>query len=414
MVEKIAVNYKYALKPTKQQAAAMWRTLECCRILYNEALELWTECYQTTRIGANKTLLNHHFKDTYKNEVHSQVRQNVNVRLQRSFENFFEKRARYPKKKKRYRYTSFTYSQSGFRLIGDKKLKLSFIGEVKIILHRPIPGKIKTCTIKRSSTGKWFAIFAIELTPEQFHETPTTRNNNAVGVDVGIATFASLSDGTQIANPRFLLKTQTQLKREQRRLSRKKKGSRNFRKQCRKVAKLYETARNKRLNFHFQTAHWLVNNYGLVAVEKMSPRFMIRNRKLAKHASDLAFGQFFRILEYEAFKHKTLAGQVDPRNTSQLCSKCGRIVLKDLSVRTHECPYCGFVCDRDINAAINIVDRIPDELKQKYNLLRNDTAGTAGITKPVEKCASACELEPTTLTSKHASSNQEAHDFSRG
>jgi len=412
MAEKIVVNYKYALRPTKQQDSAMWRTLECCRKLYNEALDLWTECYQTTRIGANKNLLDNYFKDTYKNEVHSQVRQNVNARLQRSFENFFEKRARYPKMKKRYRYTSFTYPQSGFVLINDKRLKLSGIGDVKIILHRPIPGKIKTCTIKRTRTGKWFAVFTIELTPSEFYETPTSQNNNAVGLDIGIATFASLSDGTQIANPRFLLKTQTRLKREQRRLSRKKKGSRNYRKQCRKLAQLHETVRNKRLDFHFQTAHWLVNNYGLVAVERMTPMFMLKNRKLAKHAADLAFGQFFRLLEYEAVKHGTLAGQVDPRNTSQLCSKCGQIVLKDLFVRVHRCPYCGFVCDRDINAAINIVDRIPEELKPKYNLLRNDTAGTAGITKPVEKCASACEA--INFASKHTSSNQEARDFSRG
>ena len=111
---------------------------------------------------------------------------------------------------------------------------------------------------------------------------------------------------------------------------------------------------------------------------------MIKNHKLAKSASDIAISQFFDILTYEAYKHQTIVGQVDPKNTSQICSKCGKIVLKDLSVRTHNCPYCGFVCDRDVNAAINIVDRVPNELKQKYNLLRNGTAGIVGTLTPVE------------------------------
>jgi predicted RNA-binding Zn-ribbon protein involved in translation (DUF1610 family) len=111
---------------------------------------------------------------------------------------------------------------------------------------------------------------------------------------------------------------------------------------------------------------------------------MIKNHKLAKHASDIAISQFFNILEYEAYKHGTIFGQVDAKNTSQICSNCKQIVSKDLSVRTHQCPYCGFVCDRDINAAINIVDRVPDEFKQKYNLLRNGTVGMTETYKPVE------------------------------
>lgn len=105
---------------------------------------------------------------------------------------------------------------------------------------------------------------------------------------------------------------------------------------------------------------------------------MIKNRRLAKAASDLGLSQFFDILDYESFKHKTIVGFVNPKNTSQLCSNCNRMVSKDLSVRTHVCPYCGFVCNRDVNAANNIVDRIPDEYKQTHNLLRYGTAGTAG------------------------------------
>ena len=387
MADKIILNYKYLLRPTKQQKSTLWNILQCCRHLYNEGLELRRECYECAKIGINSFDLNDYFKDRYPH-VYSQVKQNVNKRLDTAFKNFFDKRSGYPKFKSRNQYRSFTYPQSGFRLINDKRVKLSGVGEVKLALHRPLVGKIKTCSLKLSKTNKWYVIFSVEVAPEDFFETPTSKNKNAVGLDIGIKTFASLSDGTQIENPRFLLHSEKKLKRAQRRLSRKKKGSCNRKKQIRKLATLHERVANRRKDFHFQTAHWLVNNYGLIAVENLSPQFMIKNHKLAKHASDISISQFFDILTYEAYKHGTLVGPVNPYNTSQRCSKCRQIVSKDLSVRTHQCPYCGFTCDRDVNAAINIVDGIPDQFKQEYILLRNDTAGTAGIYTPVETSTS--------------------------
>jgi putative transposase len=123
------------------------------------------------------------------------------------------------------------------------------------VLHRPLVGKIKTCSLKLSKTNKWYIIFSVEVAPEDFFEIPISQNKNAVGLDIGIKTFASLSDGTQIANPRFLLNSEKKLKRAQRRLSRKKKGSYNRKKQIRKLAKLHERVTNQRKDFHFQTAH---------------------------------------------------------------------------------------------------------------------------------------------------------------
>jgi len=382
VADKIILNYKYLLRPTKQQRSTLWNILQCCRHLYNEGLELRSECYECAKIGINSFGLNDYFKNRYPH-VHSQVKQNVNKRLDTAFKNFFDKRSGYPKFKSRNQYRSFTYPQSGFRL-NDKRIKLSGVGEVKLVFHRPLVGKIKTCSLKLSKINKWYVIFSVEVAPEDFFETPASQNKNAVGLDIGINTFASLSDGTLIENQRFLLHSEKKLKRAQRRLSRKKKGSCNRKKQIRKLAKLHERVANQRKDFHFQTAHWLVNNYGLVADENLSPQFMIKNHHLAKHASDISISQFFDILTYEAYKHRTLVGSVNPRNTSQRCSKCKQLVSKDLSVRTHQCPYCGFFCDRDVNAAINIVDGIPDEFKQEYILLRNDTVGTTGITTPVE------------------------------
>lgn len=388
MPDKIICNYKYLLKPNKKQEAALWDTLQCCRRLYNEALELHNEMYEVAKLGVTYVDLCDYFKGHY-THVYAQVRQNVCRRLDRSFKNFFEKRGKYPKFKSKHQYRSFTYPQNGFRIINNKRVKLSGIGEVKMIYHRPVQGKIKTCTLKLSSTNEWYVIFTVEVDPEDFFEVPTSPNKNAVGLDIGIKTFASLSDGIQIENPHFLIHSEKKLKRAQRRLSRKKKGSHNRWKQRQKVAKIHERVVNQRKDFHFQVAHWLVNNYGLVAVEKLSPQFMLKNRSLAKHASDIAISQFFDILTYEAYKHRTIVGQVNPYNTSQMCSKCKKIVSKDLSVRTHQCPYCGFVCDRDVNAAINIVDGIPEKFKQRYNLLRNDTVGGTEIYTPVETTTSA-------------------------
>ena len=390
MIDKIILNYKYLLQPTKQQKSSLWNILQSCRHQYNEGLELRSECYECCHISLNKYDLDDYFKDRYP-QVHSQVKQNVNKRLDTAFKNFFDKRTRYPKFKSRNQYRSFTYPQSGFRLINDKRVKLSGVGEVKLIYHRPLVGKIKTCSLKLSKTNKWYVIFSVEVAPEDFFETPTSQNKNAVGLDIGIKTFASLSDGTQIENPKFLVKSFKKIKRAQRKLSHKKNGSCNRKKQIIKLAKLHEQVANQRKDFHFQTAHWLVNTYGLIAVEKLSPQFMIKNHKLANSATDIAISQFFDILTYEAYKHQTLVGQVDPKNTSQLCSKCKQLVSKDLSVRTHQCPYCGFVCDRDVNAAINIVDRIPDELKQKYILLRNGTVGTIETLTPVETSTAVFE-----------------------
>lgn len=392
MVDKIILNYKYILQPTKQQKSSLWKTLQSCRYQYNEGLELWNECYECCKIGLNAFMLNEYFKDKYL-DVHSQVKQNVNKRLETSFKSFFDKRTKYPKFKSKNQYRSFTYPQSGFKLINDKKVKLSGIGELKLIYHRPIIGKIKTCTLKLSKTNKWYVIFSIEVEPNNFFEGPNNKNTNAVGLDIGIKTFASLSDGTQIENPKFLVKSFKKIKRAQRKLSHKKKGSHNRKKQIIRLAKLHERVANQRKDFHFQTAHRLVNNYGLIAVEKLSPQFMIKNHKLAKSASDIAISQFFNILTYEAYKHQTLVGQVDPKNTSQRCSKCKQIVSKDLSVRIHQCPYCGFVCDRDVNAAINIVDGIPDELKQKYILLRNGTVGMTETLTPVKTNTAVFEFK---------------------
>jgi len=378
-------TFKFRIYPNKQHDALLWKSLQQCRMLYNELLEIRSDMWHEFRLFLNKNDTINYIKiNNKKGILHSQVAQNVAARVDRSFQNFFEKRAKYPKFRKTYSYSSFTYPQSGFKFVSSKRIKLSMIGEVKIKKSREVLGTMKSCTVKRTKSGKWYVCIQCELADHEYFEEPEYSNNNAVGLDIGIKSFASLSDGTVISNPRHLLNSEKKLKREQRRLSRKRKGSRNRIKQIKKLARIHEKVANQRSDFHYQTSHWLVNHYDLVAVEDLSPQFMIKNHRLAKHASDVGITQFFNILEYEAHKHQTVGVYVKPYNTSQMCSSCHKIVSKELSERTHRCHYCGFVCDRDINAAINILEGIPDEYKQTHTLLRDGTAGLVGTHTPVE------------------------------
>jgi putative transposase len=246
-------------------------------------------------------------------------------------------------------YDSFTFPQSGFA-IESGKLKLSKIGKVKIKLHRPIEGKIKTCTIRRSSTGKWYACLSVEC---EAQSKPSSQE--AIGVDVGLKEFAVLSNGEAIANPKFFRKEEKRLAKVQRKLSAEKKGSPERRKRRKVVTHLYERIANKRREFAHQESRKLVNRFGVIVFEKLNLRGMLKNHCLAKSIADAAWSQLATLTSYKAENAGRRAVQVNPRNTSQMCSGCGEIVEKDLSVRIHHCRGCGLVIDRDHNAAINIL-----------------------------------------------------------
>lgn len=356
-------TYKYRLYPTKKQITKLYDTLNACRVLYNCALEQRKIAYKQFRVSLHRLdqqaellEIKEYFPE-YK-QIYSQVLQEVIQRIDRSFLNFF-RRIRtgdtpgYPRFKGYDRYDSFVYTQSGFSLSdtrkGNQRLKLSKIGVVKVKLHRAIQGKIKTCTIKKE-LNNWYVCFtcdtASEIQPKTYKD---------VGVDVGIEKFAAFSDGTLIQNPKFLRKSEAKSKYEQRCLSRKKKGSNSRLKQRNKLAKLHLKVKNQRNDFLHKESHKLVSNYDVIVFEDLRIKNMVKNHHLAKSISDASWAKFSEYTSYKAVSAGKSVIFVNPRNTSQICSGCGNMVKKSLSVRVHKCPYCGLILDRDVNAAINIL-----------------------------------------------------------
>jgi len=365
-------TYKFRIFPSRTVAKKLEKTLDACRFLYNSELEYEKQAYFFNKEFVSKVELNN-LIPSWKavnpdmKKVHSQVLQNVSDRLVKSFEGFFGRikhgeKAGFPRFKSRERYDSFTYPQSGFK-VERNKLKLSKIGLMNVKLHRKIKGKIKTLTISKTSTNKWFACFSVvkKIEAEQ-HDL-----GKYVGLDVGLNSFYADSEGNKIENPRWLRKSEERLKFLQRQHSKKIKGSKNRGKSRLMIAKLHEKIVNQRNDFLHKESRKLVNNYSLIAVEKLLIKSMVKNRYLAKSISDAGWRRFLQFLSYKAEEAGGRIVEVDARGTSQYCI-CGNLVEKSLAVRDHKCKKCGVVLDRDVMSAIII----------KASALEN-TAGTAGI-----------------------------------
>ncbi len=352
-------SYRYRIYPTKSQLSLLEQTLEICREVYNDTLalrkDMWEQEQRSISLYETNKILTQWKKDqpAWK-QVHSQVLQNVQMRVDLAFKAFFQRvkageEPGYPRFKGKGRYDSFTYPQSGFKLNGNL-LSLSKIGVLKVVLHRPIVGTIKTCTIRRSSTGKWYACFSVEYDP-----SPAPQKETIVGVDVGLESFATLSNGEKIENPRFFRSDEKALSKAQRRLSKTKKGTPERKKVRKNVARVHERIAHRRLNFAHQTSRRMVDQYGTIVFEDLAIKNMQKNHCLAKSIADVAWNQFITITENKAEEAGSHVILVNPRNTSQQCSRCGMIVKKTLSDRVHSCPHCGLMMDRDQNAAINIM-----------------------------------------------------------
>ena len=249
------------------------------------------------------------------------------------------------------RYDSITYPQSGFG-VDSGKLHLSKIGDIKINLHRPIEGKIKTCTIRRMPTGKWFACFSVDM---GVIVLPPWKDGSVVGVDVGLESFATLSNGRKIANPRFFREEEGELARVQRKLSKAPKGTPERKKALKVVELVHERIADRRTDFANKVSRQLVDRYGVIVFEDLNIKGMMENHNLAKSIGDVAWNMLVKATENKAAYAGSKVVLVDPRQTSQMCSRCGLIVKKDLSERVHSCPECGLSMDRDLNAAINIL-----------------------------------------------------------
>lgn len=360
-------TYKYRIYPTKAQESQLNQQLELCRWVYNKTLETRKNAFEQDGVSVSyydtkKMLPIWKAENPSLKAVHSMVLQDVTMRVDLAYQAFFRRvkageEPGYPRFKGYGRYDSMCFPQygNGVRL-DDDKLILSKIGSVKVKLHRELCGTPKTVCVRRSSTGKWFVTFACVCEAITLPDEP-----KRIGVDVGLQTFAMLSSGEKIANPRFFKREQDALAKAQRRMSKEAKGTPG-RVKCRKVvSRIHERITNKRTNFAHQESRKLVNAYGVIVLEKlavvdmMSNHILVFGNKLNKSIADVAWSQLAQFTAYKAEDAGRLFLQVDPRNTSKKCSRCGSIVPKDLNVRIHDCPHCGLVLDRDHNAAINIL-----------------------------------------------------------
>ena len=388
-------NYKYRLYPSRKQISRLYTQFDLACKMYNLLLTIKRDTYKANGENLSKFKLNKLIKqikdtDTIFKGIHSQVLQNCSDRLTKAFDNFYRRvkekkvgkkvKVGFPRYKKRFK--SITYPQSGFKFVSDKKLAISKIGNVPIVLHRVPKGRIKTMTIKQAKSGKWFAIFSCESDSlVATHPFP----NKSVGIDVGLENFATLSDGTIIKNPHHLIKSERRLKHLQRRVSRKVKGSNNRRKAIHRLAVQYERVINQRKDFLHKTSKFLADNYGTVAVENLNINGMLKNHHLAKHIQDASWGEFLRMTCYKAVSAGGRFVVGDPfEPTTQKCSGCGTFVRMSLSDRILNCPVCGLVMDRDLNASINV-------LKKGHSVghTRNDACGDR--VRPSTKKASVIE-----------------------
>lgn len=349
---------KIRIQPTKAQEKVLETTVETCRILYNRLLAWRKDSYEQSGVSPSRyeqanALPQWKQQNEYLACVHSQVIQEVVQRVERSFQHFFRRvkageRVGYPRFKGRGHYDSFTFPQSGFEL-RDKAIKLSKIGVVKAVVHRHIEGQVKTCTIRRQN-GKWFACFAIRV-----EGVPLPPNGEAVGIDVGLLSFATLSNGEHIDNPRFYRQDEKALARAQRRMARFEKGTKQRRKARKVVARIHERIRNRRHNFVHQQARQIVNRFEKIAVEKLNVKGMQKNGHLSKSISDASWTMFRAVLKVKVVSAARQYIEVNASFTSQDCHQCGHRSKKPLSQRWHHCLICGSSLDRDENAARNIL-----------------------------------------------------------
>ena len=353
-------SYKFRLYPNKEQEEKLMWTLEKCRQTYNFFLDELNKQEIIDKSLIQGLLPDMKICEPELNDIYSKVLQYECYRLFSNLRTLsrLKKNGRKVGKlrfKGKNWFKTFTYNQSGFDLIQTGKrnhgLRLSKIGEIPIRVHRKVEGKIKQITIKKYSSGKWFAIFSVEK------KTRTVQKviEKVVGIDVGITHFTADSDGNYVDHPHYLDKSLKKLKRECRQPSRKKKKSNNRKKQKLRRAIVYEKVTNQRSDFLHKISRVYVNTYDCIVVENLNIRGLIDITYNSRNLIDSSWDKLIHMMSYKAETAGKTLIKVEPRGTSQRCSSCGEIVKKEIYVRTHECPYCGTELERDFNASLNIL-----------------------------------------------------------
>jgi putative transposase len=355
--------FKYRLYPSKPQEQQMFQVLNVCRHFYNMCLEERKLVYQLegrsiSKAEQEKMAIRYRQTFPQAKTVFSQTLQTVADDLDKAFKAFFRRmkvgeKPGYPRFKGRNRFHSFAFKQFGVGAkLDGRRLKLFGIGRVALRWHRPLEGEIKIVRIVYKA-GQWFACFACDVPDKPL----LPKTGHAIGIDVGVASLITTSDGEKIEHPQFYRNSQKRLRTLQRSLARKQKGGQNRKKALLQVQRQHEHVKNQRTDFAHKLTYALVQHYDLIACEDLKIRNMVRNHHLSKSILDAGWGIFKQLLTNKAVDAGRQVVFVDPAYTSKCCSNCGKLFQDfDLSTRWVECA-CGLSLDRDYNAAINILNR---------------------------------------------------------
>jgi len=354
-------TYVFRLYPNRDQRRRLVACLETSRQVYNAMLECQKQHYQETGAFLSRYDLNKRFKGCGGSSVPATMVQCLSDRLTKALQNFLKYKDDdwgFPRFKSGNQWHSIHLRQfakgkdvwlEGRHLRVPGKLGTA----IKIKRHREIEGTPKTCYLVKRADGHWYALIVCEL-PSPGDRSHPDDTRSAIGIDVGLKVFLADSDGHTVENPRFFRTSQATLRRKQRRLCARKKGSHRRRKMARSVAQTHLKIERQRRDFHFKTAKQYADAYQTIVVEDLNLRGLVRSR-LAKSILDAAWSAFLFILSCKAASAGGQVIRINPRFTTQQCSRCGELTQKSLSVRTHVCPSCGYVADRDVNAAQNIL-----------------------------------------------------------
>jgi putative transposase len=354
-------TYEFRLYPNRDQRRRLAACLYESRLLYNEMLEREKQHYVETGTFLSRYDLNKWFKGRASASVPATTVQCLSDRLTKALANFLKYKDDgwgFPRFRSGNRWHSIhlrQFAKGKDVWLDDRALRVpGKLGTaIKIKRHREMDGTPKTCYLVKRADGHWYALIVCEL-PAAGDLSHPADDRPAIGIDVGLKVFLADSNGGLVENPRFFRTSQAALRRKQRRLCARKKGSRRRRKMARSTAQTHLKIERQRRDFHFKTAKRYADAHSTIVVEDLNIRGLARS-KLAKSILDAAWGAFLFILTYKAGSAGGQVVRINPRFTTQKCSRCGELVQKSLSVRTHICPSCGYVADRDVNAAQNIL-----------------------------------------------------------
>ncbi len=371
------MNYRYRIYPDVAQQQRLIEWMEICRSAYNYGLREIKDWCDSRKCLIDRCSIKKEYiiptdgkfpsevqqlnnlpkaKKEFPRlrEVPSQVLQQTIKQLHRSWEYFQSRGFGFPRFKKIGQFKSLLFPQFKENPVTFLHIKLPKIGVIPINLHRPIPEGFVVKQVRvLPKADRWYASINIQCDVSVPDPIP---HGHPIGVDVGLEKFLATSDGVLVKPPKFFKRLQGKLKLLQRRLSRKQKWSKNYEKQRLQVARLHHEIDNARKDFHFKQAHTLCDAGDMVFMEDLDYRISAKGM-FGKHMLDAAFGQFRTIVRYVCWKRGKFFSEVDTRGTSQECPECGREVKKDLSIRVHSCPHCGYTTDRDVAAGQNIRNR---------------------------------------------------------